>query len=274
MPDAFVDTLRALQTEKDSVVCVGLDPDPSRLPAPLADAENAAEAVGTFCRRIVDATAPYACAFKINFAFFEALGPDGAGALQDVAAYVPDDCLVIGDAKRGDIGNSARFYADAVFEHMHCDAVTVAPYMGHDSVTPFMEKENTCAFVLARTSNPGARDLQEACTCDGDPLYLRTAKLVASWNEKHPGTAGLVAGATSPHALGELRRACPTLPFLVPGVGSQGGDPSAVVNAAATDEGRIIVNSSRSIIYASGDDAYSDAAATAAKSLRDVLNGR
>lgn len=273
MPDAFVDRLRDIQTDKNSVVCVGLDPDPDRLPTPLRDADSTADAVGDFCRSIVDATASVACAFKLNFAFFEALGPEGARVLQQVAESIPDDCIVIGDAKRGDIGNSARFYAEAVFDHMHCDAITVAPYMGHDSVTPFLEREGTCAFVLARTSNPGASDLQEACTCDGELLYLRTARLAADWNEDYDGTAGLVAGATSPQALAELRYVCPTLPFLIPGVGSQGGDPGAVMNAAATDDGRVIVNSSRSIIYASEDEDYAQAAGAAAQSLREVLNG-
>ena len=273
MPDAFVDRLRDIQTDKESVVCVGLDPDPDRLPAPLRGAESTAEAVGDFCRAIVEATADVACAFKLNFAFFEALGPQGALVLQEVAASIPEGCIVIGDAKRGDIGNSARFYAEAVFDRMHCDAITVAPYMGHDSVTPFLDRDGTCAFVLARTSNPGASDLQEACTCDGELLYLRTARLAAEWNEDNDGTAGLVAGATSPQALAELRYVCPTLPFLVPGVGSQGGDPGGVMTAAATDEGRVIVNSSRSIIYASDGDDYAEAAATAAHSLRDVLQG-
>lgn len=273
MPDAFTERLRAIQTQKDTAVCVGLDPDPGRLPSPLAGAEEIADAVASFCHNIIQATAQYACAFKLNFAFFEALGPAGAYVLEQTASVIPDHCLVIGDAKRGDIGNSARFYATAVFDHMHCDAITVAPYMGHDSVTPFLEKEGTCAFILARTSNPGARDFQEACQCDGEPLYLRTARLAAEWNGDHPGTAGLVAGATSPNALRELRDACPTLPFLVPGVGSQGGDPVAVMDAAATGDGTVIVNSSRSIIYASEDDDYADAAADAARNLRDVLNG-
>ena len=273
MPDAFTERLRAIQTKKDSAVCVGLDPDPDRLPPSLAGAEERADAIATFCHNIVQATAEYACAFKLNFAFFEALGPAGAHVLEQTASIIPDDCLVIGDAKRGDIGNSARFYATAVFDHMHCDAITVAPYMGHDSVTPFLERDGTCAFVLARTSNPGARDFQEGCDCDGEALYLRTARLTAAWNREHPGTAGLVAGATSPQALRELRAACPTLPFLVPGVGSQGGDPVAVMEAAATGEGTVIVNSSRSVIYASEDEAYAEAAANAAQNLRDVLNG-
>jgi len=270
---SFVDRLRTVQRQKASVVCVGLDPDPDRLPVPVRDGESLAASITSFCREIIRATAEYACAFKLNFAFFEALGPVGAQVLEETASAIPDDCLVIGDAKRGDIGNSARFYAHAVFNHMHCDAITVAPYMGHDSVTPFLETEGTCAFVLARTSNPGAGDFQEGCTCDGEPLYLHTARKVAEWNGDHPGTAGLVAGATSPEALDELRNACPTLPFLIPGVGSQGGDPVAVMQAAATDEGLVVVNSSRSIIYASEGDDFAAAAAGAARRLRNVLNG-
>jgi len=273
MSPSFAERLTAISTSKDSAVCVGLDPDLARIPSSVQQERSAAEAVSAFCRDIIEATAPVACAFKFNFAFFEALGPEGVAVLQETAAAVPDDCLVIGDAKRGDIGNSARFYAEAAFEHLHCDAITVAPYMGRDSVTPFLQHEGTCAFVLARTSNAGAADFQEACTCDGEPLYLRTARLVAEWSAPTPGTGGLVVGATAPEALRELRDTCPTLPFLVPGVGSQGGDPAAVMAAAATEDGPVLVNSSRSILYASTGEDYAAASARAARQLRDALRG-
>ena len=268
----MIDRLRAIQREKQTALCVGLDPDPERLPAPLRDGRLLTDAVREFCATIVEATAPYACAFKPNFAFFEALGPAGLTVLDQVTAAIPDDCLLIGDAKRGDIGNSARFYARSIYEDLGFDACTVSPYLGRDSLAPFLEYEDRCTFVLARTSNDGAADLQEACTCDGTPLYRHVARRVAEWSADADGTAGLVVGATAPDALAELRADAPSLPFLVPGVGTQGGDPAAVMDAAATDEGLVLVNSSRSILYAAEGADYADAAAEAAQKLRDALN--
>ena len=268
----MIDRLRAIQREKQTALCVGLDPDPERLPAPLRDGRLLTDAVREFCATIVEATAPYACAFKPNFAFFEALGPAGLTVLDQVTAAIPDDCLLVGDAKRGDIGNSARFYARSIYENLGFDACTVSPYLGRDSLAPFLEYEDRCTFVLARTSNDGAADLQEACTCDGTPLYRHVARRVAEWSADADGTAGLVVGATAPNALAELRADAPALPFLVPGVGAQGGDPAAVMDAAATDDGPVLVNSSRSILYASEGPDYPDAAAEAARELRDALN--
>jgi orotidine-5'-phosphate decarboxylase len=267
----MMDRLQDLQREKESALCVGLDPDPERLPTPLRDGRLLTDAVREFCATIVEATAPYAVAYKPNFAFFEALGPAGLTVLDQVTAAIPDDCLLIADAKRGDIGNSARFYARSIYENMGFDACTVSPYLGHDSIMPFLEHEDTCTFVLARTSNEGAADFQEACTCDGTPLHRHVARRVAAWSAEAEGTGGLVAGATAPAALAELRADAPTLPFLIPGVGAQGGDPSAVMDAAATDEGPVLVNSSRSILYASEEADYADAAAGAAHDLRNAL---
>lgn len=272
MPPAFPDRLRRIQSQKNTAVCVGLDPDPERLPTPLRDGRLLTDAVREFCATIVEATAPYAAAFKPNFAFFEALGPSGLAVLDQVTATIPDDCLLIGDAKRGDIGNSARFYAQAIYEDLDLDACTVSPYLGRDSIAPFLDYAGRCTFILARTSNDGAADLQEACTCNGTPLYRHVARRVAAWSSEAPGTAGLVVGATAPEALADLRDDAPTLPFLVPGVGAQGGDPAAVMAAAQTEDGSVLVNSSRSILYASEDADYADAAATAARRLRDALN--
>lgn len=273
MSTPFSARLRHVQSQKDTAVCVGLDPVPARLPSPLQDGRLRTDAVRAFCTSIVEATAPYACAFKPNFAFFEALGPAGLTVLDQVVATIPDDCLVLGDAKRGDIGHSARFYAASIYEELGLDACTISPYLGRDSAAPFLEHEETCTFVLARTSNDGARDLQEACTCDGVPLYRHVAQQVEDWATDTPGEAGLVAGATAPEALSELRTLCPSLPFLIPGVGAQGGGPTAVMEAAATDDGPVLVNSSRSILYASEGPDYANAAAEATKNLRDALNG-
>ena len=271
MAASFSARLRRIQSQKNTAVCVGLDPIPPRLPAPLQDGRLRTDAVRAFCASIVDATAPYACAFKPNFAFFEALGPAGFAVLDQVLATIPDDCLVVGDAKRGDIGHSAQFYAQALYDEFDFDACTVSPYLGGDSVAPFLEHEGTCTFVLARTSNDGAADLQEACTCDGTPLYRHVAQRVSTWSDGAVGEAGLVVGATAPAALADLRADAPALPFLVPGVGTQGGSPSAVMDAAATEDGPVLVNSSRSILYASDGPDYAEAAADAAKSLRDAL---
>ncbi len=272
MSNSFTDRLRTLCTQKESRVCVGLDPDPGRLPMTLRDGRLRTDAIRAFCATIVEATAPYAAAFKPNFAFFEALGPAGLTVLDQVTAAIPDDCLLIADAKRGDIGNSARFYAQSIYDNMGFDACTVSPYLGRDSIAPFLDYGETCTFVLTRTSNDGAADLQEACACDGTPLYRHVAQRVAAWSDGADGTAGLVVGATAPEALTELRADCPSLPFLIPGVGAQGGAPAEVMEAAHSDDGPVLVNSSRSILYASGADDYADAAAEAARSLRDALN--
>ncbi|MEF8815864.1 MAG: orotidine-5'-phosphate decarboxylase [Salinibacter sp.] len=273
MSTPFSPRLRRVQAQKNTAVCVGLDPVPARLPAPLRDGRLRTDAVRAFCTTIVEATAPYACAFKPNFAFFEALGPAGLTVLDQVLATIPDDCVVLGDAKRGDIGHSARFYAASLYEELGLDACTISPYLGRDSAMPFLEHEGTCTFVLTRTSNDGAADLQEACTCDGVPLYRHVARQVTDWAADASGEAGLVVGATAPEALDELRTLCPSLPFLIPGVGAQGGRSAAVMEAAATDEGPVLINSSRSILYASQGPDYAEAAAEAAQHLRDALNG-
>lgn len=265
---SFSQRLRALQAQKHSVLCVGLDPDPARMPAHLFADATAAEAIVAFCAAVIEATAPAAVAFKLNFAFFEALGAEGWRALEATRRMIPDDALTIADAKRGDIGNSARFYARSVFEHLGFDAVTVAPYMGRDAVVPFLAYPGRAAFVLARTSNPGAADLQD-CACHGEPLYLHVARRVAAWAEATPGEAGLVAGATDVVALHALRRAAPDLSLLIPGVGAQGGDPAAVMRAAG--DGPVLINSSRQILYADDGPGFAEAAGREAEALRQRL---
>jgi len=271
MSASFSTRLQHIQSQKQTAVCVGLDPVPARLPAPLQDGRLPTDAVRAFCSSIVEATAPYACAFKPNFAFFEALGPAGLTVLDQVLSTIPDDCLLIGDAKRGDIGHSARFYAASIYEDFGFDACTVSPYLGGDCVAPFLEHKGTCTFVLARTSNDGAAAFQNTCTCNGTPLYRHVAQTTAEWERGENGEAGLVVGATAPEALADLRADVPPLPFLVPGVGAQGGDPAAVMHAAATEDGPVLVNSSRSILYASDGTDYAEAAADAANSLRKAL---
>jgi len=269
---SFTDRLRTAQTDRDTMVCVGLDPDPDRLPVLLREAYALPEAVARFNAAIIASTRGAACAYKLNLAFYEALGRDGWNVLAQTLARIPDTHLTIADGKRADIGNSARFYARSAFDDLGFDACTVAPYMGRDSVMPFLERPGTAAFVLARTSNPGADDFQ-SCLCDGEtPLFVRVAEAAAAWSGEAAGTAGLVAGATNADALATLRDRCPTLPFLIPGVGAQGGDAEAVMQAAATDEGLVLVNSSRSIIFASSESNFAEAAGRAAQELRHRLN--
>lgn len=269
---SFVDRLRAAQSDRDTVVCVGLDPDPARLPTFLTDAYTLPEAIARFNAAIIASTRRAACAYKLNLAFYEALGRDGWTVLEQTLAQIPTTHLTIADGKRADIGNSAQFYAQSIFDTLGFDACTVAPYMGRDSVLPFLERPGTAAFVLARTSNPGASDFQ-SCRCEEDtPLYERVAEATMQWSAASSGIGGLVVGATEPDALSTLRDRCPTLPFLIPGVGAQGGDAKAVMQAAATEDGLVLVNSSRSILFASEEGNFAQAAGQAASDLRDQLN--
>jgi orotidine-5'-phosphate decarboxylase len=262
--ETFSSRLKALHSERRSVVCVGLDPD--RLPAHLGTDPHAA--TREFCLEIITATKTTACAYKLNFAFFEALGPVGLDILSDVVAEARKHALTIADAKRGDIGNSASFYASSVFDSLGFDSVTVAPYMGRDSVEPFLQHEGTCAFILARTSNSGGDDFQPI-PVNGKPLYEHVAESAARWAGPLPAEAGLVVGATDLDALARLRHILPNTPFLIPGVGAQGGEPRAVMHA--NGRGPVLVNSSRGIIYASSGRDFAAAAGRAARELADAL---
>jgi orotidine-5'-phosphate decarboxylase len=253
----FAARLADSQSATRSRLCVGLDPDPARLPRPLAGAADPAEAAAAFCRAIIDATADVACAYKPNLAFFEALGAPGWRAFETVVRAVPEGRVVIADAKRGDIGNTAARYAAAFFERLPCHAVTVSPYMGRDALEPFLAHAGRCTFALVLTSNPGAADLQLLQT-GGRPLYEHVARLAAEAGARQPGETGFVVGATRPAPLAELREQHPDIPFLIPGVGAQGGDARAVIEAAAS--GPVIVNASRAVLYASDGDDFQEAA--------------
>ena len=257
----WVDKLVEIAVSARTHVCNGLDPDPALLP--VAD-------VLAFNRTIVDATRDLVCAYKPNLGFYEALGVAGLEALQATVRHirsVAPGVVIVGDAKRGDIGSTARAYARAMFEVWDFDAVTVSPYLGRDSIDPFMAYEDRGAIILCRTSNPGARDIQDLPTGSG-PLYLRVAELIESWNLA--GNLGMVVGATYPEELAEVRAAHPTLPLLIPGVGAQGADVAKAVRAGA---GRMMVSSSRGLIYASRDpDRYADAARAATETLRAAIN--
>ena len=264
----FVERIHRACDGARSLLCVGLDPDPALMPV---------SGVFEFNRAIVDATAGLACAYKPNLAFYEALGMEGLAALGRTVAHIRQaaaDALVIGDAKRGDIGPSARAYARAMFESWDFDAVTVNAWGGSDSVEPFLEYESRGVFVWCRGSNPGSADFQDLdANARGAtmPVYEAMAWACSEWNAR--GNAGLVVGATAPEQLAAVRALCPTMPLLVPGVGAQGGDLAAAVRAGADANGRLaLINSSRGIIYASGGADFAHAAEEAARGLRDSIN--
>lgn len=270
----FIDKLRNRWQAADTLVCVGLDPEPAKLPARFNDDPDA---VFAFCRDIADATAEYACAFKPQIAHFAALGAEQA--LERLVAYLGQahpSVPVILDAKRGDIGSTARHYAAEAFDRYGADAVTANPYLGRDSVQPFLERADRGVVILCRTSNPGASDLQDLPVRGADgverPLYQHVAQTIArDWNGN--GNCALVVGATWPDQLREVRAIVGDLPLLVPGVGAQGGDVEAVVRNACNHDGTgLMVSSSRAILYASSGEDYADAAATAARDLRDAIN--
>jgi orotidine-5'-phosphate decarboxylase len=263
---SFLERLNAASARNHSLLCIGLDPDPARLPAP---ARAAADPVYAFCMAIVDATADLACAFKPNSAFFEALGPTGVATLRRLIADMPRDVPVILDAKRGDIGSTAAAYARAAFDVLGADAVTASPYLGGDALAPLLAYANRGIFVLCKTSNPGAADVQDLALADGRPVYLEVARRARDdWNTA--GNIGLVVGATYPRELAAVRALCPELPLLVPGVGAQGGELGAAVAAAA--RGPVLINASRSILYASAEADFAGAARREASRLRDAIN--
>lgn len=258
----FFDRLRERINTTDSIVCVGLDPDMQRLPDHLDEHELPRWA---FNRRIIDATHEHAAAYKPNAAFYE--DADGWRALRETIAYAEGKGVpVVLDAKRGDIGNTASQYATLLD---HADAITVNPYMGRDSVEPFLSRDDKGVFILCRTSNSGGSDIQSLELDGGDTVYERVADLAAEWNER--GNVGLVVGATAPEELQDVRERVPDLPFLVPGVGAQGGDAEAAVECGLTD-GTGLVNSSRGIIFAGEGEQFAPAAGEAAKRLKRRLN--
>ena len=265
---AFSDVLAASCAARDTRVCVGLDPDIDSLPAGF---ERSPDDVLRFVTAIIEATAQFAAAFKPNSAFYEVLGPPGMEVLQAVIAAVPAGIPVILDAKRGDLGNTAERYASACFDVLGAGAVTVSPYLGHDSLEPFLRRADRGVFILCRTSNPGADDLQELNVGDR-PLYMEVARRCVEWNTN--GNVGMVVGATRPNDLAAVRREGPGMPLLVPGVGAQGGDLEAASRAAAGEDGAqpFVINASRSISGAGRDAGFQHAAAEAADNLRVAIN--
>lgn len=260
--------------DQGTLLCVGLDPELERLPTKAEGATPAARIVA-FNRAIVVATADLVCAYKPNSAFYEAHGPDGMEALRQTIALIHElapGVPVLLDAKRGDMANTSRAYARAVFDVYGADAVTVQPYQGQEALAPFIERADRGVFVLCRTSNPGAAELQDL-TIAGEPLYLHLARRMAgAWNGR--GNCGLVVGSTWPDELRAVRSAAPDMPILVPGIGAQGGDLEASVSAGIDARGQgLLVSASRSVLYAAAGPDFAQAARREVLRLRDAING-
>jgi len=262
----FREKLLAAQRRQCSLVCIGLDTDPQRLPNHLQGSRNG---VSEFNRRIVEATQDLVCAYKPNLAFYEALGSAGWDALQETVALIPKELVTIGDAKRGDIGNTAEQYAKALFGHLKFDAITINAYLGRDSVEPFVRSPEHGAFILALTSNPGSKDFQRLKIGKG-PLYEKLVRSSVKWNTND--NIGIVVGATHPKELKTIRALAPTLPILIPGIGTQGGDLRTSIRFGCDQHGELaIINSGRAILYASSGEDFADVARREAVKLRDEI---
>lgn len=254
---------------KRSFLCVGLDSDPKKLPSSLLErCETPAQAMLEFNKAIIDAVAPYCVAFKPNTAFYEALGAEGWETLTQTVAYIrrnyPDQ-LVIADAKRGDIGNTSSLYARAFFEAINVDALTVAPYMGSDSVKPFLGYDGKWVVLLALTSNPGSHDFQFSQVGDNTRLFEKVITTAREWGT--PEQLMFVVGATQGEMFADIRRVAPDNFLLVPGVGAQGGDLATVCRYGMTADCGLLVNSSRGIIFASNGEDFAEAAGKASQAL-------
>jgi orotidine-5'-phosphate decarboxylase len=268
----FVEQLRACSEKNNSLLCGGLDVDPRLAPDGLTSADDW---VVQFNAGIIEATHDLVCAYKPNLAFYEALGMRGWEALRATVDLVPDGIPVIADAKRGDIGNTAEAYASALFDYFRFHAATVNPYLGQDSLEPFLQREDRGILVLCKTSNPGSGDLQDVLCMSGDgrtiPLWELVAERVVTWNSR--GNCGMVVGATYPAILERVRAVAPELPILIPGIGPQAGDLEASISAGLPlPSSQVMINSSRQVIYASRGADWREAARQTALGLRDAIN--
>ena len=266
----FTQKLEHAWAHSNSLLMVGLDPDPQRFPAEL---QGRPDAIFEFCKAIVDATAPYACGIKPQIAYFSAQRAEDQ--LEALCRYIGEQypqLPVVLDAKRGDIGSTAEQYAREAFERYNADAVTVSPYMGFDTIEPYLSWQEKGVIVLCRTSNKGGSDLQFIESKDKVPLYLHVAGLVADhWNAN--GQCALVVGATFPEEIAKVRERVGDMPLLIPGIGAQGGDIPSTVKAGRNSKGTgMMINSSRAILYASGGDDWREAAAHTALLTRDAIN--
>jgi len=269
----FYSRLNEAWVANDSLLCVGLDPDLTKIPQTLrATAKDGVDQIETFCKQIIDATGDLVCAFKPQIAYFSACGAEKQ--LENICAYIRQrfpKVLLILDAKRGDIGDTAKLYAREAFVRYGADAVTVNPYLGTDSLSPFLTTPDKGTIVLCRTSNAGSSEFQ-SLVVDDEPLYLRVARTAAdTW--RAIGECALVVGATFPDELARVRAIVGDMPILVPGIGAQGGDISSVVNAGRDTNSRgLIINSSRAILYTDNSASFADSARKVAIKTRDEIN--
>lgn len=254
----YAEKLAARTRVVGAPVCVGLDP---------AYEKHRVEDVAAFNKAIIEATAPHAACYKPNIAFYEQWGLPGLRALEQTLAAIPSDIPVIGDVKRGDMGNTAQAYARAMFEHWNFDAITLNGYLGFESVEPYLAYEGRGLYLLCRTSNPGARDLQYVSVAGERLLFEHMAIVQTGWSDR----IGLVVGATAPAELRRVRELVPNASILVPGVGAQGGSAADAIATAWTGPGSLVVSASRSILYASEGPDFAEAAARAARELRDEM---
>lgn len=267
----FIDKLSKVVEKNDSLLCVGLDIDREKVPRHLFTKEK--KPLLTFNRAIIDATLDLICCYKLNMAFYESLGTNGIELLMHTLDYIPREVPVILDGKRGDIGNTAQQYAHTLFDFYKADATTVNPYLGADSIQPFLEYKNKCTFILCRTSNPSAKDFQDLPVGEEKtPLYQLVARKIKNWNKN--GNCGAVVGATYPEELRIVRSIIgDSIPMLIPGVGKQGGDLEKSVTYGTNSRGELaIINSSRSILYASSKTDFASAARKATLYLKEEIN--
>lgn len=271
--ETFVDRIRAAAGSANSLVCVGLDPDFTRFPAPLRDL-GYRDAIVRFNRAIIEATSDIVCAYKPNLGFYLAYGVAGLEALVETRSMIPAHIPVILDSKSGDLGVTSSAYARGIFEEWQFDAVTVNPFMGEDSLAPFLAYPDRGVIVLCKTSNPGGGEWQDAEIGEPPrPLYLELAGRIDRWSKDYPASVGLVFGATYPDQLARVRERCPNLTILLPGIGAQAGDVEAAVKAGIdANGGGLIVSASRSILYAGSGADFAGRARAAAERLRDDVN--
>ena len=264
---SVVKNLQKIQQKNRSLICLGLDLDRKKMPADYA---GSIKGMFDYAHRIIDATSDLVCAYKPNLAFYESLGPEGLSLLRLIRDRIPEDIPVILDGKRGDIGNTATYYAESLFGHFRADWVTLNPYMGYDSLRPFLEYKEKGVFILCLTSNTGSRDFQQL-PIEGKPLYRVVAEKVLYWNKEQ--NCGLVVGATHPDQLKEIRVAAGDMPILIPGVGAQGGSLEEAVTFG-TDHFRkpAVINVSRSVLYASIEKDFAQRARAELEKLNAGVN--
>jgi orotidine 5'-phosphate decarboxylase subfamily 2 len=263
----FIEKLKKIQKKNNSLLCIGLDTDVAKVPESLY---RWGDPQYEFNRRIIDATKDIVCAYKFNIAFYESVGEHGWYTVHQSLARIPEEIVTIGDGKRGDIASSAQRQAMLLCEDWEFSGTTVNPYMGKDSIDPFIKRKDQCAFVLAVTSNKGAKDFQYL-KLNGKPLYEHVVRMASKWNTKK--NLGLVVGATRPAELKRIRALAPTMPILIPGIGAQKGNLETAVHYGCTAEGNLaILNVGRSIIYASREDDFAEKAREAALKIRNLIN--